>query len=217
MDFRKLLAEFIGTFYLVMSICIAIQSGKILSVSPLVYGFMLIALTYAFMRISESHFNPTVSLVAFFNNKITINIAVAYLATQIVASVFAAYAANAILQGMETENINLPIQIDIIPAFLAEFFGTFALVSVLLSTNIKDKWNGFSTMSVGAIVIGCSYIFGAITGGFFNPAITIAAGINGIIEWNTAWVYFLAQIVGGFMAAISFKFLNAHNEDKTFT
>jgi aquaporin Z len=212
MDKRKLLAEFIGTFMLMLFIAMVVKSGKATGFEPIAVSAGLIAMIYAGRAISGAHYNPAVSLAAFIRGIMTVNEMVAYIGTQLVAAVFAAFTSGAILQGIASENLNLPIEkIDVAPAILAEFFGTFALVYVILNvaTSKRTEGNSYFGLAIGLTVLAIDYAFGPVSGGMFNPAIMVGSCLAHIIEPINAWVYLVGEILGAVLAAITFRFLES--------
>ncbi len=210
MDKRKLLAEFIGTFMLMLLIAMVVKSGKNTGFEPIAIGTGLIGLIYAGRSISGAHYNPMTSLAVFIRGIMTLNEMVAYMAVQIVAAVFAAFTSGAILQGIATENLNLPLdKIDIAPAILAEFFGTFAMIYVILNvaTSKRTDGNSYYGMAIGLVVISIAYAFGPVSGAMFNPAILVGACVAHIIEPINTWIYLVGEIAGAVLAAITFRFL----------
>lgn len=95
----------------------------------------------------------------------------------------------------------------------AEFAGTFVLVLGLVSTalfaaNFGASSNGTSlgvgflgvSLAIGITVIAGAYAFGPISGGHFNPAVTIGLAAAGRFPWRNTLPYIVAQIIGGAVA-----------------
>lgn len=90
----------------------------------------------------------------------------------------------------------------------AEFFGTFWLVLAVLGTAILAAgvpdvgvgWFGVA-VAAGLAVLTMAYAVGGISGGHFNPAVTFGLAIAGRFEWKDVIGYWIAQIVGGAVAA----------------
>lgn len=98
----------------------------------------------------------------------------------------------------------------------AEGFGTFLLVfgligTALFASNFANPAgadglfaNGVvyiaASFAVGLSVIMAAYAFGPISGGHFNPAVTVGLAAAGRFPWKDIWAYFAAQIVGGALA-----------------
>jgi aquaporin Z len=89
---------------------------------------------------------------------------------------------------------------------LAEFVGTFFIIFVLLGaaswTLLGSGGTVFSTALAAAFAYGAAaFTFGRISGGHFNPAVTLVAALTSKIKWIDALVYCVAQVLGGIAAA----------------
>lgn len=112
---------------------------------------------------------------------------------------------------MATKDTNSVIDADTqdaVPASLAkrvvaELFGTFVLVLGVVGTALfsapNTGWLGIA-LAVGIAVIGAAYAVGHISGGHFNPAVTLGAAASGRFAWRDVPAYVLAQILGGLLA-----------------
>lgn len=92
--------------------------------------------------------------------------------------------------------------------YVTEFIGTFFLVFVIGFTT-SQPWVGgtpFAPLAIGAILMVMVYMGGPISGGFYNPAVTLAALIRKKIETKEALIYMLFQVMGAFAAAFTFWF-----------
>lgn len=86
----------------------------------------------------------------------------------------------------------------------AELFGTFVLVSAVVGTAIFTSPKAGIlpiALAVGLAVIVSAYAVGHISGGHFNPAVTLGAAAAGRFAWKETPYYILAQIVGGALGA----------------
>ncbi len=85
----------------------------------------------------------------------------------------------------------------------AEMFGTFLLVGGVIGTALFSSPNtgilGVA-LAVGLAVIGGAYAVGHISGGHFNPAVTLGAAASGRFAWRDVPYYVLAQVIGGALA-----------------
>jgi aquaporin Z len=89
---------------------------------------------------------------------------------------------------------------------LAEFVGTFFVVFVLLGaaswTLIGSGGTVYSTALAAVVAYGVAALtFGKVSGGHFNPAVTLTAALVGKLKWIDALVYVIAQVVAGIAAA----------------
>lgn len=85
----------------------------------------------------------------------------------------------------------------------AEFLGTFVLVFGGCGTAVLSGGAvGVHGVAVafGLTVVAMAYAVGHISGGHFNPAVTVGAALGGRIAWKDTPVYFVSQLVGGLVA-----------------
>lgn len=86
----------------------------------------------------------------------------------------------------------------------AEMFGTFLLVGGVIGTALfssPDTGLLGVALAVGLAVIGGAYAVGHISGGHFNPAVTLGAAASGRFAWRDVPYYVLAQLIGGALAS----------------
>src|SRR5216684_2981469 len=104
----------------------------------------------------------------------------------------------------------------IVPALLAEFLFTFALVYVVLNvaTARGTSGNSFYGLAIGSTVLVGAFSVGNISGGAFNPAVAAGISVLGLSSWANIWIYLVADFAGAAVAAGAFKALNpAERED----
>jgi aquaporin Z len=88
---------------------------------------------------------------------------------------------------------------------IAEVFGTFVLVFGIIGTALFSALNvGFLgvALAAGLALMGGIYAVGHISGGHFNPAVSLGAAAAGRLRWADAAPYIIAQILGGLIAAL---------------
>jgi aquaporin Z len=88
---------------------------------------------------------------------------------------------------------------------IAEVFGTFVLVFGVIGTALfAGKSVGFLgiALAVGLAVLTAAYAVGHISGGHFNPAVTLGAAAAGRMRWADVVPYIIAQILGGLVATL---------------
>jgi aquaporin Z len=100
------------------------------------------------------------------------------------------------------------------PALLAEFLFTFALAYVVLNsaTAKATSGNSFYGLAIGFTVMTGAFAVGSISGAAFNPAVAVGISIMGLSAWSNLWIYLLATLAGGALAAGVFRSINP--EDK---
>jgi aquaporin Z len=203
---RSAVAEFVGTFVFVFAIIGAVNSGS--DLTPLVIGFALMVMVYATGHISGAHLNPAVSVGVWLRGAIDAVGLGAYIIAQLLGAALAAALSFALFPAGE------PMQIDVVPSFIVEAVWTFVLVYVVLNvaTSKDHPNNSFYGLAIGSTVFVGAVAVGGISGGGFNPAVALGLSITGQFDWASYWLYFLAPVVGGAVAAVVFRVLNAHDK-----
>lgn len=103
---------------------------------------------------------------------------------------------------------------EVFPALIAEFLGTFALVFVVLNvaTAKATAGNSYYGLAIGFTVTVMAFAFGGVSGGAFNPAVALGITVMHIARAANLWMYLVANFAGGALAAATFRFINP--EDK---
>jgi aquaporin Z len=204
---NKYIAEFIGTFFFVLTIgCTSIGAAAGV-IAPLAIGAALMVMVFAGGHISGGHFNPAVTLGVLIRGRLKPADAVPYIIAQVTAAVVAAIVVRMVLRADATVT---PIVPELVPALVAEFLFTFALVYVVLNTATADgtSGNSFYGLAIGMTVMIGAFAVGDISGGAFNPAVAIGISVLGISSWSNLWIYLLADFAAGALAAVVFKTIN---------
>jgi aquaporin Z len=204
---NKYIAEFIGTFFLVLTIgCTGIGAGASV-IAPLAIGAGLMVMVFAGGHISGAHYNPAVTLGVLIRGKVKAADVVPYMVAQLVA---AAIAALVVSKFLRAGIVVTPIVPKIGPALLAEFLFTFALVYVVLNAATAEgtSGNSFYGLAIGMTVMTGAFAVGDISGGAFNPAVALGISVLGISSWNNIWIYLLADFAAAVVAAFVFNMIN---------
>ncbi len=214
---KKYVAEFIGTFVLVLFACgtaavvgCSAEAGTGYLLTALAFGLVIVAMAYSIGNVSGCHINPAVSIAMLASGKMTVKDFIGYVVAQFIgaiagAAVLAAFVgvdsglgANALYNG----NVGLSLLIEVIL--------TFVFVIAILGVTSKES-NG----AVAGIVIGLSltlvHILGiSFTGTSVNPARSFGpALLVGGEALANVWVFIAAPLVGGVLAALVYKFLTS--------
>jgi aquaporin Z len=208
---RKYAVEVIGTFFLVFTVAV---SGFLHSAfTPLAAGAALMVMVYAGGHISGGHYNPAVTLAALCRRRIGPIDAVAYWIAQFAAGVIAGVAARAVVNPARVATL-APAGHALTATAVVEVLFTFALCWVVLNvaTSKDQPGNSFFGMAIGFTVLAGAFAVGGISGGAFNPAVSLGAAAGGLFAWSTLWVYLVVQAVAG--AAAGFTFLALNPGDK---
>ena len=211
---RKLLTEAIGTFFLVLTIgCTVIFSSASGSgiIPPLAIGSALMVMVFAGGHLSGGHYNPAVTLAVTIRGRHPKAEVLPYWIAQILGALLAAGVAM-YLTGGTTEPAKPPV--DVVKALLAEFLFTFALAYVVLNvaTAKANAGNSFYGLAIGFTVLTGAFAVGSISGGAFNPAVAIAAGMMKLIHLPSIWIHIVADLAGGLVAGLTFVFLNPNDK-----
>ena len=207
---NKYIAEFIGTFFLVLTVGCTVIPGAAGVIPPLAIGAALMVMVFAGGHISGGHFNPAVTLAVFIRGRCDAKDVVPYWIAQVAAGVAAAFVAVFLVGKSGT-----PMEIANIPqAFVAEFLFTFALAYVVVNsaTAKGTAGNSFYGLAIGMTVMVGAFSVGSISGGAFNPAVAVGIGVMKLVNISQIWLHIVADLAGGLVAGLAFKLLNP--EDK---
>src|SRR6202166_2714532 len=159
---NKYFAEFIGTFFLVLTIgCTVIGHGAG-PLAPLAIGSALMVMIFAGVHISGGHFNPAVTLGVWMRGKCEAKDVAPYMIFQIMGAAVAALAVK-FLKGGGAFTLLHPATV---PALLPEFLFTFALIYVVLNvaTAKGTAGNSFYGLAIGFTVLAGAFSVGSISG-----------------------------------------------------
>jgi aquaporin Z len=204
---RKYAVEAIGAFFLVFTVA---ASGFAHSAfTPLAAGAALMVMVYAGGHISGGHYNPAVTLAALWRRRIGLGDAVAYWIVQFAAGAVAGVLARAVVSPSAVATLH-PTGHALTATAVVEFLFTFALCYVVLNvaTSKDQPGNSFFGLAIGFTVLAGAFAVGGISGGAFNPAVTIGAAVGGLFAWSTLWVYIVVQAIAGTAAGLIFRALN---------
>jgi aquaporin Z len=204
---RKYVVEVIGTFFLVFTVAACGFSHS--AFTPLAAGAALMVMVYAGGHISGGHYNPAVTLAALWRRRIGFGDAVAYWIVQFGAGAVAGVLARAVVNPPAVATLH-PTGHALTATAVVELLFTFALCYVVLNvaTSKDQPGNSFFGLAIGFTVLAGAFAVGGISGGAFNPAVTLGAAVGGLFAWSTLWVYIVVQAVAGTAAGLIFRALN---------
>jgi aquaporin Z len=199
---KKYITEFIGTFFLVLTVG--------LTGNPLAIGAALMVMIYAGGHISGAHYNPAVTLAVLIRGKISTGDALVYIGSQLAGGVAAALIVG-IFKELPSEAHQTLVTSK---AIIAEVLGTFALAYVVLNvaTAKANAGNSYFGLAIGFTVLAMAFCFGDYSGGAFNPAVAVGASVMKAFDWSNIWIYLVGCFGGGALAGLIFKMNNP--EDK---
>ena len=198
---KKYIVEFIGTFFLVFTVGMAVHSGSALA--PLAIGASLMVMIFAGGHVSGGHFNPAVTLAVWLRGKCDTKDVVPYWVAQLAAGVVAAL----IVVALKGKPMLGAASHDVGPSLVVEFLFTFALAWVVLNaaTAKGTAGNSFYGLAIGFTVLTGAVAVGGVSGGAFNPAVGLGVVVMGLEKLSQLWIYVAADLAGGAVAALAFK------------
>ena len=201
---HKLIAEFIGAFFLALTVCTAAVHGSAGEYAPFAIAATLMVMIYGLGHVSGAHFNPAVTVGIWLRGACEKDEVAPYIAVQVIAGAAAALvSANLLI----TDPSVTALELDMTQTIGAEFLYTFALVFVILNvaTSEATAGNGYYGAAIAFVVLAGALTVGGISGGSFNPAVTGALFISGVIEAADLWMHLVPQFVAGVVAVQAFK------------
>lgn len=212
MNLRRLTAEFIGTFSLVLVICMTTYAKVSADLQPIAIGLLLIGMIYTNGYMSGAVFNPAVTLALWLRGRLTPKETLSYVAVQMLAGLAAAAFTIALTSAKPIiQPIAAPPQyFALIPTILAETMGTFLLCWVILNvaTSKTIEGNNFYGLAIGTAFTGLIYTFGSVSNGLFNPSVALALCVAQISNWGNLWLFIVSAFGGAALAALAYRFIN---------
>lgn len=216
---KKFFAEVIGTFMLVFIGTGAVVFGNgteglgHLGIA-LAFGLSIVAAAYSIGTVSGAHLNPAVSIAMFVNKRLSSKDLINYIAAQVVGAVLASATVLFLLSnsGMSTASLGenaLAKGVTPFGGFLFEVIASFIFIFILVIMTVTSATKGNG--KIAGLVIGLSLtliiLVGLnITGLSVNPARSLAPALFvGGAALQQIWIFILAPIVGGVLAAIVAK------------
>ncbi|MGH7713687.1 MAG: MIP/aquaporin family protein [Gemmatimonadaceae bacterium] len=211
---RAYLTEFIGAFFLVLTVGLTSVSG--LDVAPLAIGSALMVMVYMGGHISGAHYNPAVSLACCIRGALPWSQLAPYVVCQVLGGIAAGFVVY-LITGLPFGPAPA-IDASKTASLLIEVLFTFALALVVLNvaTASKTAGNSYFGLAIGFTVMGGAFAGGGISGGAFNPAVGLGPNISqaflGAGSLGHTWLYVVGPAIGAVLAAYAFK---AQGGDKT--
>jgi aquaporin Z len=207
MSIKSYIVELIGTFFLVLTVCVAAVFGTAGAMAPVAIGLVLGIMIYGGGYISGGHFNPAVTLGVCLRGKCDFKDLPFYWLAQVVGALIAVFTAWVLVPDGKVETANFDGKA--LSVLLAEFLFTFALVWTVLHTATAKgtAGNSFYGLSIGGIVLVGAFTVGSISLGAFNPAVTTGLALIGKLPLAMLAAYVATQLVAGVVAAVAFKAL----------
>lgn len=220
--FKKLGAEFFGTFWLVFGGCgSAVLAAGIPGVGigylgvSLAFGLTVLTMVYAVGSISGGHFNPAVSFGLWAGGRFPGKDLLPYIIAQVVGAIVAAAALYGIASGSEGYSGGLasngygehsPQGYSYMAALIAEVVLTFMFLFVILGATDKRAPAGFAGIAIGLTLTLIHLISIPVTNTSVNPARSTGPALfEGGIALTQLWFFWVMPIIGAILAGIVYK------------
>jgi aquaporin NIP len=205
---RKLAAEFVGTFALVLAgmgaiVINDVSGGTVSHVGvALTFGLVVLAMIYAVGDVSGAHLNPAFSLGFFAARRLPARWVVPYVLSQCLGALVASGLLRLLFPAHPTLGATLPAG-SVVQSFVLEAVLTWVLMFVILSVSVGPKEKGvLAGIAVGAVIAFEALFAGPISGASMNPARSLApALVAGRLD--SLWVYLTAPLLGAGFAVLA--------------
>ena len=219
---KKYLAELIGTMALVLIGCgsaiIAGNYGGIIGIA-FAFGLTVLAMFYAIGNISGCHINPAITVAMLVAGKIKGKDAIFYIIFQCIGGIIGAGILWAIASGntnFSLANIGLgqngygahsPAGYSLTACFIAEVVFTAIFLFAIFGATHRDAPKGFAGVAIGFTLVLIHLVSIPITGTSVNPARSLGPAVfvggNALAQ---LWLFIVAPIIGGIIAALIWKY-----------
>lgn len=227
---KKLGAEFIGTFWLVLGGCgTAVLAGSgvgTLGIS-LAFGLTVLTMVYAVGGISGGHFNPAVSFGLWAGGRFAGKDLVPYIVAQVLGAILASAAIYFIASGKAGFEMKAgalasngygehsPGGYSYMAGLVAEIVMTFIFLFVILGATDKRAPKGFAGIAIGLTLTLIHLISIPITNTSVNPARSTAPALfEGGIALGQLWFFWVMPIIGAILAGVVYKWFESKGEEE---
>lgn len=209
---KKCLVEFIGAFFLVLTVGMTVFARGAGFAPPIAIGFMLMVMVYAGGHISGGHYNPAVSLAAAIRGALPWKDFAPYCGAQLLGGVIAALVAGSYV----TVPSSRADFFNIWTLVVLEFLFTFALCYVVLHTATakNNQNNSFYGLAIGGTVTAAAFATIGQCYGAFNPAIALGLITMGVATLKALSVTFVVNLVAGSAAGLVYKITNNDSDNE---
>ncbi len=206
---KRMIIEFLGTLFLVLAFAV--------TSNPLAVATMLMAWIYIGASVSGAHYNPVVSFATALAGKMSWQQCLRYICAQVLGGL-AAYSLALFLVGqvsIPTPNASATFLQAFIVEVLLAF--VFALVVLVVMHTKRFRASTAAGFVIGFTIPALGMVGGPISGGLFNPAISVGANLLGLFKgvavvWKNVGLYVAGGLLGAFVASYVFHHLIPDDE-----
>lgn len=217
----KFVAEFIGTFTLVLFGCgAAVLAGADIGLTGIsfAFGLALIGMAYGIGPVSGCHINPAVTLGVVASGRMAVGEAVPYIIAQVAGAIAGAAVLFLIASGKADYSIaenglgqngwgaGYLGEYALISAFVFEVIATFLFVVVILGATGAGAPSAIAGLAIGLALVVIHLVGINVTGVSVNPARSIGPALfAGPTALGQLWLFIVAPIIGAVAAGILFR------------
>lgn len=230
---KKLGAEFLGTFWLVLGGCgSAVLAAGIPDVGigfagvALAFGLTVLTMVYTVGGISGGHFNPAVSVGLWLGKRFPAKEVIPYIVTQVVAAIVAAGVLYIIANGKAGFDVvssgfaangygaHSPEGYSLLAGLVTEIVMTFMFLMVILGATHKRAPAGFAGLAIGLALTLIHLVSIPVTNTSVNPARSTGPALF-VGGWalSQLWLFWVAPLIGAALAGLAFRWFE--NGDET--
>jgi aquaporin Z len=224
---KRVVAEFIGTFVLVLGGCgSAVLTAAFPNVGigilgvAIAFGLTVLTMAYAIGHISGGHMNPAVSLGLWAGKRFPASDLLPYIISQVLGAIAAAAVLYLIATGQPSYNIqggfaangygeHSPGGFSLFSGLLTEVVLTFIFVLIILGSTDKRAPQGFAPIAIGLALTLVHLVGIPVTNMSVNPARSTGPAIF-VGGWALAqlWMFWAAPLVGALLAGLAYRFFS---------
>ena len=230
---RKLAAEFIGTFWLVLGGCgAAVLAAGVPNVGigyagvSLAFGLTVLTGAYAFGHISGAHFNPAVTVGLFVGGRFPMRLVIPYILVQMIGGIVAGGVLYAIASGAPGFDVTAgfasngfgehsPQGYSLQAAAICEVVMTFMFLMVILGVTSEGAAKGFAPLAIGLALTLIHLISIPVTNTSVNPARSEGVAIfQGTWALEQLWLFWVAPLIGAALAGVLQRWLKPEASER---
>jgi len=223
---KKNVAEFIGTFWLVLGGC---GSAVLAAGFPnlgigfagvaLAFGLTVLTIAYSLGHISGAHLNPAVTIGLWAGGRVTGSSVLPYIISQVLGAIAAAGVLYLVVTGNGSQIGDFaangyaehsPGNYNMVAAMITEFVMTFMFLIIILGATDDKAPKGFAGLAIGLALTLIHLISIPVTNTSVNPARSISQALF-VGDWALAqlWLFIALPIAGAILAGIVYKYLRS--------
>ncbi len=229
---HRFLAEFIGTFVLVLGGCgsaVLAAGFPVLGIGfvgvALAFGLTVLTMAYAIGHISGCHLNPAVTVGLFVGGRFSAKDIVPYIVAQLAGAIFAAFVLSLIASGKPGFNLvesgfaangfgeHSPGGYSMFAALVCELVMTFIFLFIIFGSTDRRAPSGFAPIAIGLGLTLIHLISIPVTNTSVNPARSTSQALF-VGGWaiQQLWLFWIAPLIGAILAGIVYRAVGSDTE-----